>query len=221
MENASASGDCPTILRTRRLILRRWKESDLLPFAGMNADQRVMEFMLGKMTEEETRQSIESIKKHLRTHGFGRWAVEIADSEKFIGFVGISIPAYTLPFSPCAEVAWRICAEEWGKGYAPEAAKEALRDGFERVGLQEIVAFTTLINVKSRRVMDKLGMQYCPAEDFNHPMAARGPPSSAACLIPYEKGRLAGSVVATTGFRCISLRRNNRCVLSALSARLR
>ena len=170
MENASASGDCPTILRTRRLILRRWKESDLLPFAGMNADQRVMEFMLGKMTEEETRQSVESIKKHFDAHGFGRWAVEIADSEKFIGFVGISIPPYTLPFSPCAEVAWRICAEEWGKGYAPEAANEALRDGFERAGLQEIVAFTTLTNVKSRRVMEKLGMQYCPAEDFNHPM---------------------------------------------------
>ena len=125
MENASASGDCPTILRTRRLILRRWKESDLLPFASMNADQRVMEFMLGKMTEEETRQSVKSIKKHFDAHGFGRWAVEIADSEKFIGFVGISIPPYTLPFSPCAEVAWRICAEEWGKGICARSCQRS------------------------------------------------------------------------------------------------
>ena len=170
MENASASGGYPSVLRTRRLILRRWQESDLLPFTKINADPRVMEFMLGTMTKEETRQSIEHIKKHFDAHGFGRWAVEIADTEKFIGFVGISIPSYTLPFSPCVEVAWRICAEEWGKGYAPEAAKEAMRDGFERVGLQEIVSFTALTNLKSRRVMEKLGMRYCPAEDFDHPM---------------------------------------------------
>jgi RimJ/RimL family protein N-acetyltransferase len=174
MENAPVSGDCPTILRTRRLILRQWKESDLLPFARMNADQRVMEFMLGKMTKEETRQSIEGIKKHFDAHGFGRWAVEIADSGKFIGFVGISIPPYTLPFSPCVEVAWRICPEEWGRGYAPEAAKEALRDGFERVGLEEIVSFTTLTNLKSRRVMEKLGMQHCPDQNFDHPMVPEG-----------------------------------------------
>ena len=167
------SGDYPTILRTRRLILRQWKESDLLPFARMNADQRVMEFMLGKMTKEETRQSIERIKKHFDAHGFGHWAVEIADSKKFIGCVGLNIPRYTLPFSPCVEVAWRICAEEWGKGYAPEAANEALRDGFERVGLQEIVSFTALTNLKSRRVMEKLGMQHCPAENFDHPMVPR------------------------------------------------
>ena len=168
------SGDYPTILRTQHLILRRWKESDFFPFAGMNADQRVMEFMLGTMTEEETRQSIEGIKKHFDAHGFGRWAVEVAGSGQFIGFVGISIPPYTLPFRPCVEVAWRICAEEWGKGYAPEAAKEALRDGFERVALEEIVSFTTLTNLKSRRVMEKLGMRYCPSEDFDHPMVPEG-----------------------------------------------
>jgi ribosomal-protein-alanine N-acetyltransferase len=154
--------------------LRQWRESDLLPYAKLNADQRVMEFMLGTMTEAESRQSIEGIKKHFDTHGFGRWAVEIADSEKFIGFVGLNIPSYPLAFSPCVEVAWRICAEEWGNGYAPEAANEAMRDGFERVGLQEIVSFTTSANLKSRRVMEKLGMQYCPAEDFDHRMVAEG-----------------------------------------------
>jgi RimJ/RimL family protein N-acetyltransferase len=162
------------MLRTRRLILRRWKESDLLPYAKINADRRVMEFMLGTMTEQETRQSIDHAEKHFDLHGFGRWAVEIAGSERFIGFVGISIPTYALPFSPCVEVAWRICAEEWGNGYAPEAATEAMRDGFERVGLREIVSFTTSTNLKSRRVMEKLGMQYCPGEDFDHPMVAEG-----------------------------------------------
>jgi RimJ/RimL family protein N-acetyltransferase len=135
-----------------------------------------MEFMLGTMTEAETAQSIEGIKKHFDAHGFGRWAVEIADSKKFIGFVGLSIPTYPLPFSPCVEVAWRLCAEEWGKGYAPEAAREAMQDGFERVGLPEIVAFTTMTNLKSRRVMEKLGMQHCPAEDFDHPMVSEGHP---------------------------------------------
>ena len=84
-----------------------------MPYAKLNADQRVMEFMLGTMTEEETLQSIENIEKHFDAHGFGRWAVQIADSEKFIGFVGINIPTYTLPFSPCVEVAWRISPDEW------------------------------------------------------------------------------------------------------------
>ena len=114
--SASVSTNYPTVLRTRRLILRQWQESDFLPYAKLNADQRVMEFMLGTMTEEETRQRIENIGKHFDAHGFGRWAVQIADSEKFIGFVGISIPTYTLPFSPCVEVAWRICSGRMGKG---------------------------------------------------------------------------------------------------------
>jgi RimJ/RimL family protein N-acetyltransferase len=168
------SNDCPALLRSRRLILRRWRESDFLPFARMNADSQVMEFMLGRMTTEETRQSVEAMERHFEAHGFGRWAVEIADAKEFIGFVGISIPPYRLPFSPCAEIAWRVCAAEWGKGYAPEAAKEALRDGFERVGLEEIVSFTTCINLKSRRVMEKLGMRYYPDEDFDHPVVPEG-----------------------------------------------
>jgi RimJ/RimL family protein N-acetyltransferase len=150
------SADYPAILRTRRLILRQWRMSDVWPYVRLNADQRVMEFMLGTMTEAESRQSIEGIKKHFDTHGFGRWAVEIADSEKFIGFVGLSIPSYTVPFSPCVEVAWRICAEEWGNGYAPEAANEAIRDGFERVGLREIVSFTTSSHRLRRHVLYRL-----------------------------------------------------------------
>ena len=140
----------------------------------INADHRVMEFMLGTMTVEETGQSVEHMKKHFDAHGFGRWAVEITDSEKFVGFVGISIPPYTLPFSPCVEVAWRICAEEWGKGYAPEAANEAMRDGFERGGLEEIVSFTAVGNMRSRRVMQKLGMHHNPADDFDHPKLPEG-----------------------------------------------
>jgi RimJ/RimL family protein N-acetyltransferase len=170
MENASVSDGYPSVLRTRRLVLRRWRESDLLPFIKINADPRVMEFMLGTMTEEETRQSVEHMKKHFDAHGFGRWAVEIADTEKIHWFRGHRYSVVHAAVQPCVEVAWRICAEEWGKGYAPEAANEAMRDGFERVGLQEIVSFTTLTNLKSRRVMEKLGMRYCPSEDFNHPM---------------------------------------------------
>ena len=165
---------CPTYLRTRRLLLRRWKPSDFPPFAKMNADPRVMEFMLRKMTPEETRHKIDGIAANFNANGFGLWAVEIAASEKFIGFVGLAVPGYRLPFTPCVEIAWRLCAEEWGKGYAPEAAHEAIRDGFERVGLQEIVSFTAATNSKSRRVMEKLGMRYSPAEDFEHPMVPEG-----------------------------------------------
>ncbi|HEX4881818.1 MAG TPA: GNAT family N-acetyltransferase [Porticoccaceae bacterium] len=49
------------------------------------------------------------------------------DTQEFIGFVGPHTPAPELPFSPCVEVGWRLAAKHWGKGFATEAARGALR----------------------------------------------------------------------------------------------
>ncbi len=76
----------------------------------------------------------------------------------FIGFVGMNIPAGQLPFSPCVEVGWRLAFDYWGCGFATEAARQALRVGFEVLGLEEIVSFTAVANRRSRAVMERLEM---------------------------------------------------------------
>lgn len=161
-------------LETQRLILRRWREGDRGPFAAMNGDPRVMEFFPALLTEEESNAGVDRIEAHFEWHDFGLWAVEVKECGRFAGFVGLSIPKFEASFTPCVEVGWRLAAEWWGKGFATEGAREVLRYGFEEVGLPEVVSFTSVGNLRSRRVMDKLGMRR--GTDFDHPQIAEGHP---------------------------------------------
>jgi RimJ/RimL family protein N-acetyltransferase len=156
----------PRELRTDRLLLRRWVPADRAAFAALNADLRVMEF-LAPMSAEESDASAERIARHFDAHGFGLWAVEIGGVAPFAGFVGMSIPKFDAPFMPCVEIGWRLAPEYWGQGYATEAARAALRFGFEQVKLDEIVSFTVPDNHRSRRVMERIGMVRDPAGDFD------------------------------------------------------
>ncbi len=163
-------------MRTERLLLRRWQPSDLRPFARMNACPEVMEFFPARLTDAETRQMVARIESGFDEQGFGLWALELVDTGEFIGFCGLSRPRFEAAFTPCVEVGWRIARPHWGNGYAPEAAREAIRDAFERVGLDEIVSFTAARNRRSVRVMEKLGMARNPADDFQHPLLESGHP---------------------------------------------
>jgi RimJ/RimL family protein N-acetyltransferase len=116
------------------------------------------------------------IETHFAEHGCGFWAVEVAGVAPFIGFVGLAIPGFSAHFTPCIEVGWRLAYDYWGKGYASEAARAALDDGFGRLGCDEIVSFTVPHNVRSRAVMDRLGMRRDPTDDFDHPSLAEGHP---------------------------------------------
>jgi RimJ/RimL family protein N-acetyltransferase len=163
-------------LETERLILRRWREEDRKPFAAMNRDVRVMEFFPALLTEEESNTGVGRIEAHFDRHGFGLWAVEVRDCGRLAGFIGMSIPRFEAVFMPCVEVGWRLAAEFWGRGMATEGARAAVRSGFEDLGLEELVSFTSVGNIKSRRVMEKLGMRHNAAEDFDHPHIAAGHP---------------------------------------------
>ena len=163
-------------LRTERLLLRRWRESDREPFAVMNADPVVMEHMISPLTRQESHAFADRIERHFEEHGFGLWAVEIPADTPFIGFVGLSIPRFEAHFMPAVEIGWRLDRPYWGRGLATEGARAALADGFERVGLKEIVSFTIPANVQSIRVMEKLGMSRDPGEDFEHPLVPVGNP---------------------------------------------
>ncbi|MFY9268602.1 MAG: GNAT family N-acetyltransferase [Candidatus Manganitrophaceae bacterium] len=153
---------------TDRLRFRQWCAADREPFAALNADPKVMEFYPAPLGRAESDAMASRCETLIAERGWGFWAVEIKNTHGFIGFVGLHIPAPELPFSPCVEVGWRLAAKHWGKGFATEAARGALHIGFERLGLAEIVSFTSAINLRSRAVMLKLGMRETE-ETFEHP----------------------------------------------------
>ena len=163
-------------LRTDRLVLRRWRKSDRQPFARMNADPVAMEHLLSPLTGEESDAFVDRIERHFEDRGFGLWAVEIPPEAPFIGFVGLQIPRFDAHFMPAVEIGWRIDRSHWGRGLATEAARAALADGVDRMGLMGVVSFTIPANVRSIRVMEKLGMTHDPGDDFEHPGVPVGHP---------------------------------------------
>lgn len=163
-------------IESDRVILRRWRAEDREPFAGLNADPRVMEFFPSTLTREQSDGMIEIIEGRIEKLGIGFLAAELKETSQFIGFVGLSVPRDPFPFSPCVEIGWRLAYPFWGKGLATEAARASLDYGFRTRGLQEIVSFTTQHNWKSRHVMEKLGMSYEIGADFDHPKLNEGHP---------------------------------------------
>lgn len=161
-------------LRTGRLWLRAWRDEDLAPFAVMNADPAVVEFLPGALSRAESDALAERIRAHFDRHGFGLWAVEVASTGRFAGCIGLSIPAFEAAFTPCVEVGWRLARPFWGAGYATEGAHAVLAFGFEEVGLDEIVAFTVFANRRSRAVMERIGMRRDAGGDFDHPALPAG-----------------------------------------------
>jgi RimJ/RimL family protein N-acetyltransferase len=166
----------PSELRTKRVVLRLWKDEDRAPFAALNADPQVMEHFPKTLTREESDAMVDRIRMQFAERGFGLWALEIPEVASFAGFVGLAYPHLPAPSPPQVEGGWRIAAAHWGQGYATEAARAAVRFGFETLNLSEIVSMTVPANVRSRRVMEKLGMTRSPAEDFDHPKLAPGHP---------------------------------------------
>jgi RimJ/RimL family protein N-acetyltransferase len=161
-------------LRTDRLLLRRWRAANRPAFARLNADPRVMEHFPSVLTRRESDALADLIDLHFARHGYGLWAVEIPGTAPFAGFIGLSIPAFTAAFTPCVEIGWRLAAEHWGRGYATEGAFAVLALAFGELGLQEVVSFTVPANVRSRHVMEKIGMTRDRAHDFDHPSARAG-----------------------------------------------
>jgi RimJ/RimL family protein N-acetyltransferase len=157
-------------------VLRRWRPGDRPAFARLNADPRVTEHLPGPLDRRESDALAERIEAHFADHGFGLWALEVPGEVAFAGFVGLSSPAFEAHFTPCVEVGWRIAAQHWGQGYASEAARAVLAFGFGELALQEIVSFTVPANVRSRRVMARLGMTHDPRDDFEHPLLPEGHP---------------------------------------------
>lgn len=166
-------------LETKRLVLRHWLAEDIPAWIQMNADPEVMEFFPKLLTEDEAVAMAQRLQEKLERSDRGLWAVEVKGGERFIGFVGLSIQDLGLAFTPCTEVGWRLKRSAWGHGYATEAAREALRYGFETLDLETIYSFTAESNLRSRAVMERLGLTYREELAFAHPRIPADSPLSA------------------------------------------
>lgn len=169
-------------------MLRPWRDEDVAPFAEMNGDPRVMEHFPAPLSPAQSDALLQRIRAQFTEHGFGLWALEVAGGPPFIGFAGLSRPSFDAPFTPCVEIGWRLSYPHWGRGYATEAAQAALGFGFEEIGLPEIVSFTARQNVRSVRVMQKLGMHHDPGDDFDHPLLPEGHPLRRHVLYRIDRG---------------------------------
>jgi RimJ/RimL family protein N-acetyltransferase len=156
-------------------VLRQWLPEDLEPFAKYSADAEAMRYFPSTHTREQSDGLAREFARAVEERGWGFWAVEVRDGPAFIGFVGLTEPGFDAPFTPAVEVGWRLGREYWGRGYATEAARAAVDFGFRELDLEEIVAITVPANVRSRRVMDRLGMTHDPTGDFDHPRLPEGP----------------------------------------------
>jgi RimJ/RimL family protein N-acetyltransferase len=157
-----------------RVVLRPWQDRDTDAFAAMNADPRVMEFFVAPLSREESDSLLARMRAVIEERGWGWWCVDI--NGECAGFTGLSSPPYETPFTPCVEVGWRFRPQFWGHGYATEAAQLALDYGFKTLQLREIVSFTATGNQRSRRVMERIGMQRDLGGDFDHPRVPEGHP---------------------------------------------
>jgi RimJ/RimL family protein N-acetyltransferase len=166
----------PKEVRTERLLLRALADADLDEFARMNADARVMQHFPSCLTRAESEAAVVRWRRAAAEHGVEFCAVEVPGVTRFAGVLGLAMATFPAHFTPCVEVGWRLLPEHQGHGYATEGALASLRVGFERMGLDEIVALTIPRNRASWRVMEKLGMLRDPADDFEHPMVPPGSP---------------------------------------------
>lgn len=174
------------IIETKRLILREWEDKDIEPFARINQDPRVLEFLLRPLSKEESSAWIKKINESCKENRFGLWAATLKTGDpslkhagtRLIGFIGLNIPTFKAHFIPCVEIGWRLGSQFWGHGYATEGARAILEYAFEQLYLKEIVAFTVPANTHSIRVMEKIGMKRDYAADFHHPNLPKDHPLS-------------------------------------------
>ncbi|MFE9900708.1 GNAT family N-acetyltransferase [Streptomyces achromogenes] len=161
-------------LHTDRLLLRRWRDSDLEPWATMNADPEVREHLGDLLSRDRSDASVAQYQADFDRRGYGWWAVEVRGTGEFIGFAGLDPVDDGMPFTG-VEIGWRLARSAWGQGYATEAARAVLAYGFDTLGLPEILAVTTSTNHRSQAVMRRIGMIRDPADDFDDPSAPDGP----------------------------------------------
>ncbi len=167
-------------LRTARLRLRQWQTQDLQPLIELNADPQVMRYFPAPLYPHQSKALFKHCQHFMNQHGWGVWVLEHLESQQFMGMVGLNIPQSAIEFMPCVEIIWRLESRWWRQGYAFEAAQACLEFGLNTLELQEILAFTSLLNLPSQGLMQKLDMTY--VQNFDHPNLNQDNPLRPHCL---------------------------------------
>ncbi|HEX5275658.1 MAG TPA: GNAT family N-acetyltransferase [Candidatus Rubrimentiphilum sp.] len=184
----------PRAVETPRLILRQWCDADLDTWAQMNADPHVMEFFTERLDRASSDEVAAKMRARIDRDGYGLWAVEIKETGAFAGLIGLNEMAADIPVTPKREVGWRLAFDAWGRGYATEGARAALQFAFDELGWPEVVAVTAVINKRSQRVMERLGMIRDPDADFDHPRVPEGNRLRRHMLFRIDRERAARAV---------------------------
>ena len=163
-------------IKAARLRLREWRDDDVEAWVKMNADPRVAEFLGRSYSRELSESTAVAIRRQLAEVGYGWWVVDVRGGPSFAGVVALQDVPFEAPFTPAHEIGWRFASENWGKGYATEAARAVLDFAFRELGWEEVVAITALTNLRSQRVMQRLGMTHDESDDFDHPRLGPGHP---------------------------------------------
>jgi RimJ/RimL family protein N-acetyltransferase len=135
----------------------------------MSADPRVMEFFPSAYDREQAERTALRLRERLDRDGWGWWVAEVKESASFAGLIELQEVPFDAPFTPAIEVGWRLAHEYWGRGYATEGARAAIEFAFSALGRAEVVALTAAVNLRSQRVMQRLGMTHDPRDDFEYP----------------------------------------------------
>ncbi|ASV56737.1 acetyltransferase, GNAT family [Lelliottia jeotgali] len=164
------------MIKTPRLTLRQWSSDDLAPFADLNGDPEAMRFFPATLTREESDTLVARFREGITERGWGFWAVELTQTGEFVGCVGLHPQPDKFPFSPCIEIGWRLAKSFWHQGFAQEAATACLTYAANELHLDEVVSFTTIHNLPSEQLMQRLGMEkrgefLHPALPAEHPLA--------------------------------------------------
>jgi RimJ/RimL family protein N-acetyltransferase len=161
-------------IRTDRLLMRRWKDSDREPFAALNGDPDTLRFFPATLDREASDAFVDRIETRFGEQGYGLWALEVADSAEFVGYTGLSLMPEGVPGAGGTEIQWRLVRPAWHHGYATEAAKAALAVAFDNIGLDEIWSMTAVLNEPSQAVMRRIGL--IEVDRFANPRIPEGHP---------------------------------------------
>ena len=156
------------LFTSQRLGFRNWLPADIAPMAAINEDPDVMEFFPAIKTYKETEEFIERMQQQMADIGYCYFAVEKLNDGAFIGFIGLSDQVFESSFTPCTDIGWRLAQDQWNKGYATEGAQRCLAYAFDKLGITKVHAITPAINLRSQRIMQKIGMK--KAAEFMHPL---------------------------------------------------
>lgn len=160
------------LFTSERLGFRNWQPADRVPFARMNEDPQVMEFMPTHLTREQSDSFYDRIQAHFKTHGFGLYAVQQLSTNEFIGYTGFQQTRFEAHFTPCFEIGWRLAPHVWNQGLATEGGKRCLEYAFNELNLTSVCSFTAEANKKAQRVIEKIGLT--KTGTFDHPMLEEG-----------------------------------------------